>query len=42
MRQHLNTLFVTLDGSYLLKEGEAVVIRFAPVEGVSPMIHDFL
>lgn len=28
MKQHLNTLFVTLDGSYLLKEGEAVLVRF--------------
>ena len=27
MRQHLNTLFVTTDGSYLAKEGEAVLVR---------------
>jgi len=28
MRQHLNTLFITLDDTYLLKDGEAVVVRF--------------
>ena len=27
MKQHLNTLFVTTDGSYLAKDGEAVVVR---------------
>jgi CRISPR-associated protein Cas1 len=27
MKQHLNTLFVTLDDSYLAKEGEAVLVR---------------
>jgi CRISPR-associated protein Cas1 len=27
MRQHLNTLFVTLEGAYLRKDGEAVEIR---------------
>ena len=27
MKQHLNTLFVTTDGSYLAKEGEAVLVR---------------
>lgn len=27
MKQHLNTLFVTTQGSYLSKEGEAVVVR---------------
>ena len=27
MKQHLNTLFVTTDGSYLAKDGEAVAVR---------------
>ena len=27
MKQHLNTLFVTTEGSYLRKEGQAVVVR---------------
>lgn len=27
MRQHLNTLFVTLDKSYLRKDGAAVEVR---------------
>lgn len=27
MRKHLNTLFVTLDGTYLLKDGETVVVK---------------
>lgn len=27
MKSHLNTLFVTTDGSYVAKEGEAVVVR---------------
>ena len=27
MKQHLNTLFVTTDGAYLSKQGEAVVVR---------------
>lgn len=28
MKKHLNTLFVTLDGAYLRKDGEAVEVRF--------------
>jgi len=28
MKHHLNTLFVTTEGSYLSKEGEAVLVRF--------------
>lgn len=28
MKQHLNTLFVTLDGTYLKKDGEAVAVIF--------------
>ena len=27
MKQHLNTLFVTLDDAYLAKQGEAVLVR---------------
>jgi CRISP-associated protein Cas1 len=27
MKQHLNTLFVTTEGSYLSKQGEAVTVR---------------
>lgn len=27
MKQHLNTLFVTLDGAYLARQGEAVLVR---------------
>jgi CRISP-associated protein Cas1 len=27
MKHHLNTLFVTTQGSYLAKEGEAVLVR---------------
>lgn len=40
MRQHLNTLFVTLDGSYLLKEGEAVVIRFEHTTRLRVPLHN--
>ena len=28
MKQHLNTLFVSTEGSYLAKQGEAVLVRF--------------
>lgn len=28
MKKHLNTLFVTTDGSYLIKDGEAIAVRF--------------
>lgn len=28
MKKHLNTLFVTTDGSYLMKDGEAIAVRF--------------
>ena len=27
MKQHLNTLFITTDGSYLAREGEALLVR---------------
>ena len=27
MKQHLNTLFVTTEGSYLAKDGQAVAVR---------------
>ena len=27
MKRHLNTLFVTTQGSYLFKEGETVVVK---------------
>lgn len=40
MRRHLNTLFVTLDGSYLLKEGEAVVIRFEQTTRLRVPLHN--
>ena len=27
MKKHLNTLFVTTDGAYLKKDGQAIVVR---------------
>lgn len=39
MRQHLNTLFVTLDDAYLAKQGEAVLVRVAKQTKLRLPIH---
>jgi hypothetical protein len=33
VRTHLNTLFVTLEGAYLRKDGAAVEVRHRPQHG---------
>jgi CRISPR-associated protein Cas1 len=39
MKQHLNTLFVTLDEAYLAKQGEAVLVRVAKETRLRVPIH---
>ena len=40
MKQHLNTLFVTTDGAYLAKDGEAVVVRVEREVRVRVPVHN--
>jgi CRISPR-associated protein Cas1 len=39
MKHHLNTLFITTEGSYLAKEGGAVLVRFEKVTKLRVPIH---
>jgi CRISPR-associated protein Cas1 len=39
MKQHLNTLFVTLDDAYLAKQGEAVLVRVAKETRLRVPVH---
>jgi CRISPR-associated protein Cas1 len=39
MKHHLNTLFITTQGSYLAKEGEAVLVRFEKQTKLRVPIH---
>jgi CRISPR-associated protein Cas1 len=40
MKHHLNTLFITTQGSYLAKEGEAVLVRVEKVTKLRVPIHN--